>query len=466
MEAAQEKLKSQSKPNGLGKKSFFSSSLVQTKLSVNLPGDKYELEADQAAEQVVQRISDTSFGPPSSNQNSPYQNSGGNFPNQLDHQIGTRFSTFHPSSSIQTKCNACEEENIQRKPEPKIWLKSNCKESPQAKQGNVQQSTVSPETTSQLFASKGGGNPLPKNTRSEMERGFGVDFSGVRTHTGFSAINMSKNLGAQAFTHGSDIYFNSGKFETQSQSGKKLLAHELTHVVQQRAQKPGIQRQNAATAPSPRIERRYGLGMRGRYGIYDAELNHDTQTLTLIMRVNFNFTGAWPSVAEQEQWQQDFISQVTSRWSYRFYLVPSGTCNRPEMDRVHFARVQVIPTDADPHYNINVAYSSTHQTSSINSMSGTGSLDSLDTVDRERTHDGVTYRQRAGEHEFGHMLGLPHIECDTTQQSCPGGYGDERSEHSDVMGSGWIITERNYSPFTGAMYYFSGCNWEASQSMP
>ncbi|WP_373396419.1 DUF4157 domain-containing protein [Algoriphagus halophilus] len=66
-----------------------------------------------------------------------------------------------------------------------------------------------------------------------MEKGFGVDFTHVRIHTDSMAQLMSKNLGAQAFTHGSDIYFNSGKFETNTPNGKKLMAHELTHVLQQ-----------------------------------------------------------------------------------------------------------------------------------------------------------------------------------------------------------------------------------------
>ncbi|GAA0879196.1 hypothetical protein GCM10009119_21640 [Algoriphagus jejuensis] len=66
-----------------------------------------------------------------------------------------------------------------------------------------------------------------------MERSFGSDFSEVRIHTDTYATDLSKRLNAKAFTHGSDIYFNSEKFETQTQGGKKLLAHELTHVIQQ-----------------------------------------------------------------------------------------------------------------------------------------------------------------------------------------------------------------------------------------
>jgi len=66
-----------------------------------------------------------------------------------------------------------------------------------------------------------------------MEPRFGTDFSSVRIHSGGDAVSMNKELHAQAFAHGSDIYFNAGKYNPTSNEGKRLLAHELTHVVQQ-----------------------------------------------------------------------------------------------------------------------------------------------------------------------------------------------------------------------------------------
>ena len=88
---------------------------------------------------------------------------------------------------------------------------------------------------STLQQSKGGGNSLSGETRSSMESHFNSDFSGVRIHTDSKAVQMSRQLNAQAFTHGNDIYFNQGKFNPESRSGKHLLAHELTHTVQQGA---------------------------------------------------------------------------------------------------------------------------------------------------------------------------------------------------------------------------------------
>ncbi len=88
-----------------------------------------------------------------------------------------------------------------------------------------------------LFRNKGKGEKLDDKTRKLMESGFSTDFSEVRIHQGFDAEVMNRSLKAHAFTHGKDIFFNSGKYEPDTIRGKVLLAHELTHVVQQGAAK-------------------------------------------------------------------------------------------------------------------------------------------------------------------------------------------------------------------------------------
>lgn len=85
---------------------------------------------------------------------------------------------------------------------------------------------------SRLGASTGG-TPLPAATRAFMEPRFGADFSGVRLHTGSQAAQMNRDIGAQAFAHRQNIYLGGGQTNVESSSGKKLLAHELTHVIQQ-----------------------------------------------------------------------------------------------------------------------------------------------------------------------------------------------------------------------------------------
>lgn len=98
---------------------------------------------------------------------------------------------------------------------------------------------------SQLSSSRGGGSPLPDDVRSFMEPRFGADLSQVRVHTGASAVQMNKDLSAQAFTHKQDIFFGAGK----SPGTNDLTAHELTHVVQQTGAKT-LQRKSAVAFKS------------------------------------------------------------------------------------------------------------------------------------------------------------------------------------------------------------------------
>jgi hypothetical protein len=81
---------------------------------------------------------------------------------------------------------------------------------------------------------KGGGSSLPEGVRNQMESSMGQDFSDVRVHTGTDAANASKSVQAQAFTVGNEIVFNEGKYNPGSADGDRTIAHELTHVVQQR----------------------------------------------------------------------------------------------------------------------------------------------------------------------------------------------------------------------------------------
>jgi Domain of unknown function (DUF4157) len=116
---------------------------------------------------------------------------------------------------------------------------------------NGQGRTASPNFSARLSARKGRGAPLPAPARAQMERGIGADFSQVRIHTDSEAVGMNKDIHAQAFTHGSDVYFNNGKFSPESREGQRLLAHELTHVVQQEGEGEGPDIRRAISTPLP-----------------------------------------------------------------------------------------------------------------------------------------------------------------------------------------------------------------------
>jgi hypothetical protein len=96
-----------------------------------------------------------------------------------------------------------------------------------------EETTASAAVAAEIEQQSGKGSPLPAAVLAEMNNSFGMDFSKVRIHHDNAAAKLCCELNAQAFTHGQDIYFNEGKYNPESDEGRLLLAHELTHVVQQ-----------------------------------------------------------------------------------------------------------------------------------------------------------------------------------------------------------------------------------------
>ncbi|MBD1832606.1 DUF4157 domain-containing protein [Cyanobacteria bacterium FACHB-472] len=184
---------------------------IQTKLTVGAPGDKYEQEADRMAAQVM-RMSVPATPLPQvqrfGEENNPVQ-------------------MWSLARSITPIVHRRVDEQVQMRELVQRAFQSG---------GNQ----ASGDLESRLNASKGGGSALSEEVRSFMEPRFGADFSAVRVHTGGEAVQMNRELGAQAFAHGSDIYFGAGK----SPGNNELTAHELTHVVQQGAA-PDIQHRSA-----------------------------------------------------------------------------------------------------------------------------------------------------------------------------------------------------------------------------
>ncbi|MFN8303902.1 MAG: DUF4157 domain-containing protein [Saprospiraceae bacterium] len=233
---------------------------IQAKLTIGAPDDPYEREADAVAEQVVQRMS-----APASEM-------------EEKEQIQPKIQRF--PLTVQRKCAACEEEEkvqkkeeekpeemegpIQRKPifesngdeEPPPgvqpagpMVQRKCAACEQEEQGAVQRKpsgggemTASADVASRISHSKGGGSPLPESVQSAMGGALGADLSGVRVHTDSRAVQLNRDLGAQAFTHGSDVYFGAGKFQPGTGEGDRLLAHELVHVGQQGGGKRRLQK--------------------------------------------------------------------------------------------------------------------------------------------------------------------------------------------------------------------------------
>ena len=130
------------------------------------------------------------------------------------------------NSFIQRKCAGCgEEEKVQKKAVNGITAVSQS----QSDKG----ATVNPSTAEAIKSSAGSGNRMDAETNSFMSNRFGSNFSEIKIHTDSESINLNRDLNARAFTVGRDIYFNEGEYQPASAQGKKLLAHELTHTIQQ-----------------------------------------------------------------------------------------------------------------------------------------------------------------------------------------------------------------------------------------
>ncbi len=147
------------------------------------------------------------------------------FRKKLDSSVETRNQNY-----IQRKCTHCQEEVALRKP-----------------LASLDNNVVSDDVYNKIQSSRSSGSQMPEQTKSFMESRFGTDFNNVRIHNNENAAELSTSLQAKAFTTGNDIYFNSNQYSPNSESGKHLLAHELTHVVQQNGH---IQREPLLVEPN------------------------------------------------------------------------------------------------------------------------------------------------------------------------------------------------------------------------
>ncbi|MFY9820636.1 MAG: DUF4157 domain-containing protein [Thermoanaerobaculia bacterium] len=180
---------------------LLSRGVIQAKLTVSQPGDPHELEAERVADAVVHAPEPSPVaGPPSAPTPQPAQ--------------------------VQRLCAECEEE-LHRQPAPGAAP------------------ALGGTATPSVLPLGEGGHPLPGPVRSFFEPRFGRDFSQVRIHTGGVAAESARSVGALAYAFGDHLVFGAGQFRPETEAGRKLLAHELTHTLQQpaRDQEPLLQRQ-------------------------------------------------------------------------------------------------------------------------------------------------------------------------------------------------------------------------------
>jgi len=242
---------------------------IQPKLTINQPGDQYEQEADHVAEQVMRMpepvvdLRSRFGGPPSSpsvQRKCACSSESVGYPcaSCRDEVRGSSQIVDHPNplstpgnlgARILRKCSKCTAEEDQdlransgglvEAPEDEIEMIGGLRGAmgsrflqAKAATGERPITTASrvPNLVQRALAS---GMPIPTVVRKKLEHRIQYDFSQVRIHSGRDAAAAAKQLGALAFTTGSDIVFGEGRFAPQTAEGGRLLVHELTHVVQQ-----------------------------------------------------------------------------------------------------------------------------------------------------------------------------------------------------------------------------------------
>src|SRR5262245_20700402 len=186
--------------------------LIQTKLTINEPGDRFEQEADRVADHVMR---------------------------------------MPEPASVQGTCDGCEE------------LRRAVQTTPVAP-GPVKVDTA---TENSIATLSGRGSGLPDAVRGFMEPRFNADFSAVRIHNDAHAHDLARAVNAQAFTVGHNVVFGAGHYAPETESGRHLLAHELTHVMQSNGAS-GTQHRKQATGVAAHV----GVSLRRKVLVGGKEL--------------------------------------------------------------------------------------------------------------------------------------------------------------------------------------------------
>jgi hypothetical protein len=181
---------------------FGQRAVVQAKLKISEPNDRFEQEADRVAEEVMR------------------------MPGRTPGTSGSRTSFADASLPIQRVCSKFKED-LQLQP----MEEEEKEELLRAGTGSVSQ--VTPTIESHIHGVTDGGRPLPESVRTCLEPRFGRDFSRVRIHTDATAAGSARAINARAYTVGQHIVFGEGQYAPETDAGRKLLAHELTHTAQQ-----------------------------------------------------------------------------------------------------------------------------------------------------------------------------------------------------------------------------------------
>lgn len=230
----------------------------QMKVTIGPPRDKYEQEADTIAQKVMtmpaelnSAAGESSTTPRSLAQTKP---------------LTAAITPLQSMDQMQAQLSELDTKELEKPDEEKIGQIQRRVRIQATTDDNL---TAPASLENQINQSKNSGSPLTPQIRTYMEPRFGADFSQVRVHTDSQAVQMNRELGAQAFTHGNDIYYGSGK----SPGNDHLTAHELTHTIQQMGAN-SLQTQSTLSTPSAQISRMGDPLIQGKY-LEDPKLFYD-----------------------------------------------------------------------------------------------------------------------------------------------------------------------------------------------
>jgi len=266
----------------------------QPKLTINQLNDVYEQEADAMAEKVMRMpINGGSFFPAK--------------PVSI--------------SRLQRKCAACEEE-----------------EKLQKKESSSFPVEASSDVSSYISSLSSKGSPLPDNSRNFFESRFGHDFSNVKIHDDAEAARSAQSINAAAYAAGNNIVFNNGQFSVDTDGGKRLLAHELTHTLQQSSNAPtaNLQRDSTPITGTEKSIKSYDVTTDGgsphqvktgsrTVGFADLQMSYDESSS--IFHVTFPLTWiflhSWTD-DQRKVFVKEFEASVKRVWEDRFVLKETG----------------------------------------------------------------------------------------------------------------------------------------------
>ena len=217
--------------------------LAQAKLTVGAANDAYEQEADRVASEVMTMQAPSATG---GVQREAAPEEEEMVQGKRDLQRAQEEDELAMKRDPDVVQRAQEEDELAMKRQPEIVQRAAFGEEDEMAAKRIQREAtdmmgsfdVTGDLENQIGSMKGGGNSLDSGDQQFFQDRMGHDFSNVRVHTDSASDAVNRSIGAQAFTNGSDVFMSAGKYNPGSSDSRELLAHELTHVVQQTGGSP------------------------------------------------------------------------------------------------------------------------------------------------------------------------------------------------------------------------------------